>query len=61
MITAVTPYSLTIDLALKVKAAPSRGDEDGLLSTLEWTFANVYDATWGSWIKVTLINGSSAL
>src|SRR6187551_1403373 len=61
MITAVTPYSLTIDLALKVKAAPSRGDEDGLLSTLEWSLANVYDATWGSWIKVTLINGSSAL
>lgn len=61
MIEASTPYSLQIDLALKVKGAPSRGDEDGLLSTLEWTFENVYDATWGSFLKVTLINGSAAL
>jgi hypothetical protein len=60
-IEGATPYSLTIDLALKVKSAPARGDEDGLLSTLEWTFENVYDATWGSWMKVTLINGSAAL
>jgi hypothetical protein len=52
---------LQIDLALKVAGAPARGDEDGLLSTLEWTFRNVYDATWDAWAKVTLITGSTGL
>lgn len=56
-----TPYSLQIDTALKCVSAPARGDEDGLLSTLEWTMRNVYDATWASWLQVTLINGSAAL
>lgn len=55
------PYSLQIDTALKCFSAPSRGDEDGLLSTLEWTFRNVYDSTWAQWLRVTLVNGSSAL
>jgi len=61
LIEGATPYSLQIDCALKVSSAPGRSDQDGLLSTLDWTFANVYDATWGSWLKVTLINGSAAL
>lgn len=61
MIEGATPYSLQIDCALKVSSAPARSDQDGLLSTLDWTFANVYDPTWGSWLKVTLINGSAAL
>lgn len=61
LIEGATPYSLQIDTALKVSDAPSRADEDGLLSTLEWTFANVYDATWGNWLTVTLITGSAAL
>jgi hypothetical protein len=61
LIEGATPYSLQIDSALKVADAPSRSDQDGLLATLDWTFRNVYDATWGSWLKVTLINGSAAL
>lgn len=60
-IEGATPYSLQIDAALKVSDAPSRSDQDGRLATLDWTFANVYDPTWGSWLKVTLINGSAAL
>jgi hypothetical protein len=59
--TTATPYSLQIDMALKVAGAPARGDEDGLLSTLEWTFRNVYDATWDAWLKCTLITGATGL
>jgi hypothetical protein len=61
LIEGATPYSLQIDTALKVSDAPSRSDQDGLLATLDWTFRNVYDATWGQWLRVTLINGSAAL
>lgn len=61
MVEASTPYSLQIDTALKCVSAPARGDEEGLLSTLEWTMRNVYDATWASWLKVTLITGATAL
>jgi hypothetical protein len=53
-------YSLTIDTALKVADAPGRGDEDGL-STLEWTFRNVYDPTWGKWLSVELITDFASL
>ncbi len=61
MIEASTPYSLQIDMALKCKGAPSRGDEDGLLSTLEWTFENVYDSTWDAYLKITMITSLTGL
>lgn len=53
-------YRLTFDMPLKVVDAPSRGDENGL-STLEWTFRNVYDSTWGKWISIELITDLTAL
>lgn len=53
-------YSLTIDAALKVVDAPSRGDVEEL-STLEWTFRNVSDATWGKWVSIELITDFAAL
>lgn len=53
-------YRLTIDTALKCVDAPSRGDENGL-STLEWTFRNVYDADWGKWVSIELITDLAAL
>lgn len=53
-------YRLTIDVPLKVVEAPSRGDENGL-STLEWTFRNVYDADWGKWCSIELITDFAAL
>ncbi len=53
-------YQLTIDTALKVVEAASRADLDGL-STLEWAFRNVYDATWGRWCSVELITSIAAL
>lgn len=59
-IVSATPYSLTIDLAAKVMAAPSRGDITGL-STLEWTLRVVNDAGWGNWLVVTGINNIAAL
>lgn len=61
MIEASNPYKFTIDLALMCVAAPSRGDMDGLLSTLEWTFRVVSDATWGSWLKVAVENNLTGL
>jgi len=53
-------YRLTFDLALKVVDAPSRGDENGL-STLEWTFRNVYDSSWGKWLSIELLTDLTAL
>lgn len=53
-------YRLTIDLPLKVFSAPSRADENGL-STLEWTFRNVYDPTWGKWLSIELLTDFAAL
>lgn len=53
-------YQLTIDTALKVMSAPSRADENGL-STLEWSFRNVYDADWGKWLSVELITDFASL
>lgn len=53
-------YSFRIDVPLKVFSAPSRGDENGL-STFEWTFRNVYDATWGKWVSIELITNFAAL
>lgn len=53
-------YQLTIDVPLKVFSAPGRGDENGL-STLEWTFRNVYDPTWGKWISIELITDFETL
>jgi hypothetical protein len=53
-------YRLTIDVPLKVFAAPSRADENGL-STLEWTFRNVYDPAWGKWISIELITNFAVL
>lgn len=53
-------YRLTIDTALKVADAPNRGDENGL-STLEWTFRNVYDASWGKWVSIELLTNFASL
>lgn len=53
-------YQLTIDTALKVMSAPSRGDQNGL-STLEWGFRNVYDPTWTKWVSIELITDLAAL
>lgn len=61
MIESSTPYSLTMDMALKVAASPKRGDEDGLLSTLEWTMRNVYDATWSKFLQITLVTDLTGL
>lgn len=55
-----TPYSLTIDSALKVADAPARSDQDGL-STLDWTLRNVYDATWAKWLQITLVTDFATL
>jgi hypothetical protein len=54
MIEASDPFKFTIDVAAMVKEAPERSDQDGLLSTLDWTFGVVSDATWGSWIRVAV-------
>lgn len=61
IIASAIPFSLQIDCALKVKQAPQRGDEDGLLSTLEWTFDNVFDSTWGKWLEITLVTDLTGL
>lgn len=53
-------YRLTFDMPLKVVSAPTRGDESGL-SVLEYTFRNVYDATWGKWISIELMTSMTAL
>lgn len=53
-------YRLTFDMPLKVVDAPTRSDENGL-STLEWTFRNVYDATWAKWVSIELITDLTAL
>jgi len=53
-------YSLTIDTALKVVDAPSRGDVDGL-ATLEWSLRGVYDATWAKWLQATLVTTVTGL
>lgn len=53
-------FSLTIDSALKVVDSPSRDDVDGL-SVLNWTMRNVYDATWGRWLQVTLVTNQTGL
>lgn len=53
-------HRLTIDTPLKVVEAPSRGDEVGL-STLEWTFANVKDASWGKFVSIELLTNFAAL
>lgn len=54
------PYSLTIDAALKVMAAPGRGDHEGL-SVLDWTLRNVYDPTWAKWLQITLVTSQTGL
>jgi hypothetical protein len=46
-------HRLRIDMALKVVAAPSRGDADGL-STLEWTFGIFDDPSFGGAMKIEL-------
>lgn len=58
---AAAPFTFTIDLAGMVVSAPARGDQDGLLSTLEWTFRVVSDPTWGSWLKLAVETNSAAL
>jgi hypothetical protein len=60
-ITSVTPYQFTLDMACMCVEAPARGDEDGLLSTLEWTFRVVSDATWASWIRIAVENNLTGL
>jgi hypothetical protein len=61
MIESTDPYKFTLDMALMCVDAPSRADEDGLLSTLEWTFRVVSDATWGSWVRIAVENNLSSL
>jgi hypothetical protein len=53
-------YSLQIDTALMCSAAPSRADMNGL-SVLDWTFRNVYDATWGKWLSIAMVTNFAAL
>ena len=61
MIESTDPYTFTVDLAAMCVAAPTRGDQDGLLSTLEWTFRVVSDADWGSWMRIAVENDLTAL
>jgi hypothetical protein len=61
MVEAAAPYKFTLDLAAMCVEAPARGDENGLLSTLEWTFRVVSDATWGSWLKIAVENNLTGL
>lgn len=60
-IEASNPYKFTLDMALMVSDAPSRETEDDLISTLEWTFKIISDATWGSWLKVAVENNLTGL
>lgn len=53
-------YGLTIDTALKVVAAPTRADVNGL-SVLTWSFRNVFDATWGKYLSIAMTTNSAAL
>lgn len=61
MVEASAPFKFTVDMALMCVAAPARGDQDGLLSTLDWTFRVVSDATWGSWIKIAVETNQATL
>lgn len=53
-------YRLRIDTAVKVAEPPDRGDEQSL-STLQWDFRIVYDATWAKAMEVELITSLTAL
>jgi hypothetical protein len=53
LIETTIQHRLRIDMALKVVAAPSRGDADGL-STLEWTFGIFDDPSFGGAMKIEL-------
>jgi len=53
-------YSLQIDTPLKVVGAPTRADLNGL-STLQWTFRNVYDATLAKWLSIAMTVDFAAL
>jgi hypothetical protein len=55
-----TPYSHTIDAALKVKSVSEFSDEDGVYA-IEWTFEIVHDATWGKSTEVTTVCSLAAL
>lgn len=55
-----TPYSNTIDAALKVKSVSEFSDEDGVYA-IEWTFEIVHDATWGKSTEVTTVCSLAAL
>jgi hypothetical protein len=55
------PYTFTVDMAAMCVDAPARGDQNGLLSTLEWTFRIVSDATWGSWLKLAVLTNVTGL
>jgi hypothetical protein len=61
LIEAAAPYTFTLDMALMCVQAPARADEDGLLSTLEWTFRVVSDPTWASWIRIAVETNSTGL
>jgi hypothetical protein len=60
IIEAAIRHKLRIDMALKVVSAPTRGDSDGL-STLEWGFGLVDDASFGGAIKVALTTNVVAI
>ena len=53
-------HRLRIDAALKVVAAPARGDAEGL-STLEWTFGIFDDPTFGGALKIELTTNLATL
>lgn len=54
------PYSLTVDLALKVNEVSEFSDEDGVFA-IEWGFEGVHDTTWGKALEVTLVNTLASL
>lgn len=60
IIETTIPYLFRIDACVVVADAPSGGDVDGL-STLDWTFTPIYDATMGAAFTVKLRNTATAL
>jgi hypothetical protein len=54
------PYQFQLDMAGVVTKYPSPGDDSGRV-TVEWSFAEIYDSTWGKAIEVRLQNALAAL
>lgn len=60
VIESALTYSLSIDCAAKVMAAPSNSDVDGA-ATLQWEFDIVHDSGWGKGLVVAVQNVLTAL